>query len=68
MNATKVTDPSLPIQTYFMKGHVVAGKPQLGSSKQVQEFRWLTKEEIQELLSKEKASEYWQTVEELLDP
>lgn len=53
-------------KTYFLRGHVLAGNAELTDSKsgQVEEFQWLTKEEIEKLME----SNYWSNVEDLLDP
>ncbi|GAC97725.1 likely mitochondrial ribosomal protein MRPL17p [Pseudozyma hubeiensis SY62] len=53
-------------KTYFLRGHVLAGNAELSDSKsgQVEEFQWLTKEEIEKLME----SNYWSNVEDLLDP
>lgn len=52
-------------KTYFLRGHVLAGNAELAKSKdgEVEEFQWLTKEEIEKLVE----SNYWSNVEDLLD-
>lgn len=52
-------------KTYFLRGHVLAGNAELTKSNegQVEEFQWLTKEEIEKLME----SHYWSNVEDLLD-
>lgn len=56
-------------KTYFLRGHVLAGNAEVNKGKgDVEEFQWLTKEEIEKLLGQSKDSSYWQHVEDLLDP
>ncbi|CCF50308.1 uncharacterized protein UHO2_06196 [Ustilago hordei] len=59
--------PSDAEKTYFLKGHVMAGNAELNKG-EVEEFQWLTKEEIEELMNKSKGEAYWKRVEDLLDP
>lgn len=51
-------------KTYFLRGHVLAGNAELNKGNDVEEFQWLTKEEIEKLMD----STYWSNVEDLLDP
>ncbi|SJX65556.1 related to MRPL17-mitochondrial ribosomal protein, large subunit [Sporisorium reilianum f. sp. reilianum] len=53
-------------KTYFLRAHVLAGNAELTQAKgnDVEEFQWLTKEEIEKLME----SSYWSNVEDLLDP
>ncbi|GAC75546.1 60S ribosomal protein L22 [Moesziomyces antarcticus T-34] len=56
-------------KTYFLRGHVLAGNAELAKGKgDVEEFQWLTKEELQQLMEQGKNASYWQNVEGLLDP
>lgn len=56
-------------KTYFLRGHVLAGNAELQKPEsEVEEFQWLTKEEIEKLMEQTANSSYWQNVEELLDP
>ncbi|SPO31232.1 related to MRPL17 - mitochondrial ribosomal protein, large subunit [Ustilago trichophora] len=55
-------------KTYFLRGHVLAGNAELANKGEVEEFQWLTKEEIEKLMEQSKESSYWQNVEDLLDP
>ncbi|TKY88152.1 hypothetical protein EX895_002862 [Sporisorium graminicola] len=51
-------------KTYFLQGHVLAGNAELSEGNDVEEFQWLTKEEIEKVME----SSYWSNVEDLLDP
>ncbi|SNX86679.1 related to MRPL17 - mitochondrial ribosomal protein, large subunit [Melanopsichium pennsylvanicum] len=51
-------------KTYFLRAHVLAGNAELAKKDQVEEFQWLTKEEIEKLMD----SNYWKNVQDLLDP
>lgn len=57
-------------KTYFLRGHVLAGNAELAKDKKsgVEEFQWLTKEEIEKLMGEGEESGYWKGVEDLLDP
>ena len=56
-------------KTYFLRGHVLAGNAELAKDKkEVEEFQWLTKEEIEKLMGEGKELGYWKGVEDLLDP
>lgn len=46
---------------FFFKGHIMAGQVRV-DGKSVQDFAWLTKEEIGEKLDKE----YWEGVKDIL--
>lgn len=61
--------PAEDQKVYFLSAHILAGSPQLTKDNgDIAEFRWLTREEIQKLLLDSKQSEYWQSVDDLLDP
>ncbi|KZO99503.1 hypothetical protein CALVIDRAFT_495022 [Calocera viscosa TUFC12733] len=49
---------------FFFKGHIMAGQA-VGSTKDVQDFAWLTMEEIQERLETPDRS-YWEAVQSIL--
>lgn len=55
-------------KTYFLRAHVLAGNAELANKEQVEEFQWLTKEEIEKLMEQSNQSNYWNNVEDLLDP
>lgn len=55
-------------KTYFLRGHVLAGNAELAKKGDVEEFQWLTKEEIEKLMEQSKESNYWHNVQDLLDP
>lgn len=57
----------LPVQTYFLKGHIMAGQPKASSSDV--DYAWLTREEVRERVLASKAGDserYWAAVEDLL--
>lgn len=54
-------------KTYFLRGHVLAGNAEL-NKEEVDEFQWLTKEEIEKLMEQNKNEGYWNNVQDLLDP
>lgn len=55
-------------KVYFLSAHILAGSPQLGTHSEIADFQWLTREEIQKLLLESKQTDYWQSVDDLLDP
>ncbi|KAN0062920.1 hypothetical protein ACQY0O_004741 [Thecaphora frezii] len=63
--------PSATEKTYFMRAHILAGQPSLQPSEEavegeVEDFQWLTSDEIKNLMKED--TQYWEAVEELLDP
>lgn len=59
------TDAALPAgeKTFFMKGRIMAGQADIeGNEMDVEDFRWLAKEEIQNTVT----PQYWASVKNML--
>ncbi|KAF9517236.1 hypothetical protein BS47DRAFT_1339988 [Hydnum rufescens UP504] len=54
-------DPTA-VKTFFFKARILGGKPALSNARQVEDFAWLTKDEIQDRVD----LSYWKGVNDLL--